>query len=641
MDSIDVNANIDKYWTERAKRMVVENFDKRLQVSADPSLGDLLRDPWADYDALAKQEPPLKDGSRTKFLIIGAGHNGLINAYHLVEAGFSPKDIVIVDLAGGWGGTWYWNRYPGLQCDVEGFCYLPLLEQSGFVPKDRYSHGEEIRRNAEHIVAKFGLQGMFCTRLIGSHWNEQEGRWEVKLRRELGPDYKELNLEFTVSAQFLIVCSGPIFNVSIPALPGFEDFKKNRKVFHSARWDYEYTGGSSTDPRLVNLKDKVVGVVGTAASSIQVVGEVAKWAKHLYVFQRTPTYVGPHYDEETTPELWEQVTGGGKPGWQAERIENLDVFFSDDIEAESVKNMVNDERSRFTPLSGSWGSRRAVDLKPEDADKHMKWMLHREAPHTAKIREHIKKVVENPETAEKLTPHYPGWCKRPAFHNSYLQAFNLPNVTLVDTDGQGVREYSRKGVKVGEGAAAREYELDLLVLATGFEISGIKASPTKGGDAWCRGRDGRELNDKWNASDCGTLFGIATNGFPNLSVPSPVNGGANANLTSVYLAQAQTIAHIVATGTARSHDPDRTVVEVTVEAENAWVDKIISLSTWYKPLLTICPPTYFTGYARDIPDEKEMALKLRKLYYAGGPVGFAHTLRDWRNNGNLDGIAVN
>ncbi|KAK1985660.1 hypothetical protein LZ30DRAFT_583653 [Colletotrichum cereale] len=484
-------------------------------------------------------------------------------------------------------------------------------------------------------------QGVEC-QSIGSDWDEQQGRWEVRLKRELGPAYEQLNVEFTVSAQFLMVCSGQFHNPSIPALPGFNQFRENRKVFHTARWDYEYTGESPTDPRLLNLKDKVVGVVGTAASAIQAVAELAKWTNHLYVFMRTANYVGPHYNRETVPKLWEKVTGGGKPGWQKERQENLAIFFTDDKEAELVENLVNDERSRFTPLAGLWGSRRVNDLTPEDADKHTEWMLQRESPHTGRLREHIRKTVQDPVTAEKLTPKYPGWCKRPNFHSSYLESFNMANVTLVDTDGQGVQEYSSKGVIVGEGAAAREYELDALVLATGFGSADLKGCPTKAAHAWCRGRSGRELNDKWLSSDCGTLFGIATNGFPNLFIPSPCNSGINANITSVYMTQAQTAAHILAAGTARSVDADRTVVEVTKEAEDAWVEKNMRLATWYKPLLTTCPRTYFTGYSRDnqIQDPKEMALKLRKIFYGGGPVEYDHTLRDWIKDGNLEGVFV-
>ncbi|KAK7934860.1 hypothetical protein PG985_000355 [Apiospora marii] len=633
MGSVPVDISTrEKYLIENAKRAAAaDNFAKRIDVQKDSSLHDLLRDPWADYAALAQQEPWLKDGSHTKFVVFGAGHAGLIHAYHLIKAGFDTKDIVLVDNAGGWGGTWYWNRYPGLQCDVEGYCYLPLLEESGFVPTHRYSHGEEIRQNAEHIAAKFGLQGMFCTTFVGATWNDSEARWDIKLRRNLGPDYEHLNGEFAISAQFIINTTGVLANMSIPALPGIEEFRKEKKLFHAARWDYEYTGGSYKDPKMTKLQDKVVGIVGTAATAVQAVPELAKWAKHLYVFQRTPIYVGPHQDSETTPGLRAKH----------ERQENLSLFFTDDASVTPDMNLVDDERSRYPSLSGIWGSRRAQDLSGKDqAAEHTEWMLQREAPHAARLREHIRRTVRDPATAEKLTPWYPGWCKRPAFHNAYLQAFDRPNVTLVDTDGRGVEAYTRQGVVVGRD----EYPLDALVLATGFEIAGTGQSPTAAAHAYCRGRGGRDLDDKWGSLDFGTLLGVCTHGFPNLFFSVGANSGANANMTAVYTSQARMTAHLVATSTATARnsggDPARTVVEATVEGERGWVDECLGLATWYVPLLTTCPPTYFTGYRNGPPDEKTMAVAKRKLPYPGGPVGFDEAVSRYIAEGDLKGVVV-
>ncbi|KAK8126977.1 uncharacterized protein PG998_002736 [Apiospora kogelbergensis] len=640
MGSIEVDISTrDRYAAERTKRLAAApNYVKRLEVSKDSSVRDLLQDPWVDYDALAKEVPYLKNGSRIKFLIVGAGHSGLIHAYHIVKAGFDPKDLVVVDTAGGWGGTWYWNRYPGLKCDVEGYCYLPLLEESGFIPQDRYSHGDEIRRNAEHIAAKYGLQGMFCTRFVAADWNEPEGRWDIMLRRQLGPAHEEV--DFAISTQFLITATGLLSSMSIPSLPGIEDFRREKKLFHAARWDYDYTGGSPTEPHMSNLRDKLVGIVGTAATAVQAVPELAKWAKHLYVFQRTPTYIGPHEDNQTTPELWDKVTKGGKPGWQAERMVNLELCFTDDAEVTPDTNLVQDERSRYPPLAAVWGSRRAVGLGPEKAAEHTEWMLRREAPHAARLRKFIKQEVKDPETAEKLTPWYPGWCKRPAFNNDYLQAFNLPNVTLVDTDGRGVQRYTRNGVVVGEDGAAREYELDALVLATGFEISGTGSCALASSQASCRGRNGRDLNDKWNSPDFATFYGVSTNGFPNMFMSAGANSAGSANMTGVYGSQARMTAHIIAAATARSADPDKTVVEVSKEAELAWLDRLLGNVTWFTPLLTTCPPTYFTGYKTGAQDEKESAMAKRKLLFPLGPVGYDEVGHEYIQKGDLEGVIV-
>jgi cation diffusion facilitator CzcD-associated flavoprotein CzcO len=630
----------EKYRIEKAKRLASDNFDKRIALWKDHALAEGATDPWARYDELARQEPYLKEGSRIRFLIVGAGHSGLVHAYHLIAAGFSARDIVVVDAAGGWGGTWYWNRYPGLQCDVEGYCYLPLLEQSGFIPRHRYSTGEEIRQNAEHIAAKFELQGMFCTSLVGADWNEQQGRWDIRLRRDLGPAHPEMNREFTISTQFFVSALGPINNPSIPALPGLGEYAKEHKVFHTARWDYSYTGGSQGDPSLVHLKDKVIGIIGTAASAVQAVPELAKWVKHLYVFQRTPTYIGPHEDSETTPESWDRVTQGGKPGWQAERMENQNLFFTDDPEATPERNLVQDERSRFPPLSGFWGSRRGKGLKADDAEAHTKSMLEREHPHVARLREHMSRVVKDPATAEKLTPWYPGWCKRPTYNNAYLQALNRPNVTLVDTDGQGVQSFNSRGAVVGKGESTVNYELDAIVLATGFQVAGTAGrSPAATSRTYFRGRHGRDFTDKWQSPDFATLFGVATNGFPNLFISSAANSAASANLTSVYNSQAKITAHFIKTAFAGSVNPDKLVIEVDKAAEEEWTAKVVERATWFSAF-GACPPTYFTDYKHSLDDPNELKAALKKATWGLGPVDYDHVLSQYIKDGSLKGVTV-
>lgn len=629
-----------KYEIEHAKRVAAAtNYGKRIEPWKSTALADMNEDHWVDYDKIARETPLLRDGSRIKFLIVGAGHSGIMHAYHLVAAGFSPRHIVLVDVAGGWGGTWYWNRYPGLQCDVEGYCYLPLLEESGFVPRDRYSKGEEIRRNAEHIASKFKLQGMFCTKFVGADWNEQQKRWDVRLRRQLGSTYDNLNREFVVSAQFMVFTIGYLNNISIPSLPGIEDFKKEKPIFHTARWNYEYTGGSQADPRMGSLKDQVVGVIGTAASAVQAVPELAKWTKHLYVFQRTPIYMGPHEDSETTPELWDHVTQGGKPGWQYERMENLNMFFTDDPEATPDKNMVRDERSNFPALAGVWGSRRGRNLKPEDAEKHIQWMMKREQPHSDRIREHIKRVVKDPTTAEKLTPWYPSWCKRPAFNNTYLEAFNSPNVTLVDTDGQGVQSYTENGVVVGTGSTAHEYGLDAVILATGFELAGTSYSPPAAAQGYIHGRGGCDYTEKYNSSEFASLFGVVSNGFPNLFLAGGAGGSRSANLTSVLSSQARFTAHIVKEASSRASEPESVVIEVAKEAEEAWVGKLAALGTWFAPLAT-CPPTYFTAYEDKAKTPEQLEADMRRGGWPLGPVDFDHIIRDYIKAAQLDGINI-
>ncbi|KAK1964344.1 FAD/NAD(P)-binding domain-containing protein [Colletotrichum sublineola] len=609
MGSLESPSIPERYAAERAKRFGAATYGMRANIRDDPSLSDLQQDPWADYDELAKAEPYLEDGSRPKFLIVGAGHCGLMQAWQLINAGFDAKDIVLVDTAGGWGGTWYWNRYPGLECDVEGYCYLPLLEQSGFVPKWRYSPGSEIRENAEFIAAKFGLQGMFCTAMVSADWDQGGGRWLIRLRRVFRGAHEHLNKEFTVSAQFLISAIGPMTSLSVPSLPGLSDFRRERKLFHGARWDYDYTGGSQADPSRTKLQNKVVGVIGTGSTAAQVVAELGKW--------------------------WRPTRLAGKAHGE---------LIADDplIDDPSFPNFVDDARSRFMPLVGLWGTRRFKDLKPEDAQAHTESMLQREAPHVQLLRDHINRTVKNPAIAAQLTPWYPGWCKRPAYHASYLQTFDKPNVTLVDTNGQGVQAYTARGVVAGTGDDVREYALDALVLATGFDLSGKKNSIAKDSGYKCTGRDGRSLDDKWESLEFATLYGLATHGFPNyFFLGGTSNTAASANTTSAFMSASRTIAHMIKGGMARSADPARTVIKVSREAELEWTESCMKQPTFFAPLATTCLPTYFTGYKGSNEGADEKAIAARKLIYPRGPLHYDDVTREWAEKGTLDGVIYN
>ncbi|KAK6852186.1 hypothetical protein PG995_012311 [Apiospora arundinis] len=649
-----------KYHAECSKRHNATTFHKRVDILRDPSMASLAADPWANHDKLAKQPPLLQEGSKVKFLVIGAGHAGLIYSSQLVKAGFSAQDIVLIDLAGGVGGTWYWNRYPGLCCDVEGYCYLPLLEETGYIPTHRYSMGEEIRKNAEIIADKFGLRGMFCTKFIGACWDEGQRCWNVALQRQLGANHEELNGTFTVCAQFLIAAPGSVPNPSAPTLPGFSDFMREKAVWHTARWNYDYTGGSQDDPQMVNLKDRVIGIIGTGATAVQAVPELAKWAKHLYVFQRTPVYCGPHVQSKTTPELWARVAK--EPGWQYKRMENLDKFYSDDPDARSDDNWVNDGRTHYPAIAATFGSRRAKELEPGQIQEHIQRLLQLERPVSDQIREHIARTVQDPATAAKLTPWYPGWCKRPAYHATYLDTFNLPNVTLVDTDGQGVQSYTRNGVVVGLGETAREYWLDALVLATGYMVEGLGGAGIKSEGEYdeedgatavvqrgYRGRDGRQFSEKWASPDFGTVLGQVTHGFPNLFFQTMSNVGSSGNSTPAYVQGSRFVAHVLKTAHAmmvkngedsRRQDFDTLVVEATKEAEDRWTGEVERGADWFAGL-GICTPTWFTGYQRleDKTPEEQLGFRRHGLWPAG-PLDYADIINAYIREGNLEGFSI-
>ncbi|KAL0939161.1 cyclohexanone -monooxygenase [Colletotrichum truncatum] len=631
-----VESIIKKYSEERDKRFSAISSGQGASVKfRNSSLLDKLdHDPWVDYDNLAKQQPPLKDGSDIRFLILGAGHAGILFAYHLIKAGFQPSEIVIVDEAGGFGGTWYWNRYPGLTCDVEGYCYLPLLEETGFVPEHRYSKGDEIRRNVEFIAEKFGIQGMFCTKAKGADWDDTQKRWLVKLDRDLGPNHQDLSGTLVVGAQFLIPAGGIFYSPSAPAVPGLETFMKNREIFHTARWNYAYTGGTPTQPDMVNLRDKTVGIIGTGATAVQAVPELAKWAKHLYVFQRTPSYCGPREQVKTTPESWEKVAAG--PGWQHERMRNLNMFLNDHPEITPEQDLLRDGWSRSRQFSGIIGSPRAKEVTVDNIPDHIHRLLELDADIASGLRKHVELEVNNPEVAEKLKAWYPGWCKRPTFHQDYLKSFNLPNVTLVDTDGQGIAAYTERGVVVGKGELAKEYGVDVLVLATGFATpTGVDGDPSQVLGIPIRGRGGRSLTDKWMGNEFATFFGVATHEFPNLLFYASKGATGSANTTYPLTISARMAAHIAKEAVKRSSDDKRVEVEVTVEAEKRYTADLQKHMPWFAAVAT-CTPTYFTDYQD--PTKRQTA-KPPAVGWTTGTVEFEEAVDKWAES-SLEGFVV-
>lgn len=634
-----IDSIVNKYGEEREKRFNAISFGRggRLKFRSSSLMNNIDQDPWADYDNLAKQTPPLRDDSEIRFLILGAGHNGILFAYHLIAAGFKASEIVVVDPAGGFGGTWYWNRYPGLTCDVEGYCYLPLLEETGFVPKHRYSKGEEIRRNVEGIAEKFGIQGMFCTKAKSADWDDTQKRWILKLSRNLGPNHQDLSGDFVVRAQFLMPAGGLFYSPSAPDAPGLEAFIKNREIFHTARWNYAYTGGSQTEPDMVNLQDKRVGIIGTGATAVQAVPELAKWAKHLYVFQRTPSYCGPREQVETSPESWAKVAGG--PGWQSERMRNLNKFLNDHPEVAAEDDLLKDGWSRARQFSALIGSPRAKDITPAKVPEHLQRMLELDVGITNDLRKHVEREVEDPEVAEKLKAWYPGWCKRPTFHQDYLKAFNRPNVTLVDTDGQGISDYTDGGILVGNGEAAQEYEVDVLALATGFATTtGVDGDPSQVLDIPIRGRDGRDLTAKWKGKDFATFFGVATHDFPNLLFYTAKGATGSANTTYPLSIAAKTVAHIAQTAVKNASDASRLEVEVSKEAEQRYTGSLKQYSPWYATVAS-CTPTYFTDYRDPTKQDKSGNKKEPTVGWTLGTVEFENAVDKWID-GNLEGFVV-
>lgn len=620
-----------KYAAERNKRLRADGPSQFVRLAASPALSHLSRDPWADHAALDAAPCPLGPGARTKFLILGAGFGGLLFAVRLRQAGFAAADIAIVDGAGGAGGTWYWNRYPGLMCDVEAYIYMPLLEETGYVPRHKYAYGTELRAHAERIVETWGLQGrfLFRSRYGDVRWDDAERRWGVDVCEERGPG--EEPREVRVSAQYVFAASGTLNTPQAPRVPGFEEFEG--ECFHTSRWDYGVTGGNDEEWELEKLKGKNVGIIGTGATAVQVVPQLAKWAKQLYVFQRTPSSVDVRGQRPTVPEEWATKIAA-KKGWQRARSENFNSYLTN---APKGEDMVGDAWCRMPSYCGILGAPGNGIVAPEKIPEHIATLHEYDLERAGRVRARVDDTVKDPATAEKLKAWYPAWCKRPTFHDDYLPAFNQPNVTLVDTDGKGVEALTKTGVK----ANGTDYPVDVLVLSTGFASPAAgSGSPASRASVKVYGRNGVDMDDKWVQQGASTLHGISTHDFPNFFFPGPSQAGVTANFTFALDTLASHTAAILAEAERRADEPDKLVVEVSKEAEEAWSMEILMRAGWFAAVGG-CTPGYINNEGERDKGIKSMEDHMkagRAAPWGEGIQSFVDVLTAWREDGRLKGF---
>ncbi|KAL2162933.1 hypothetical protein VTH06DRAFT_6769 [Thermothelomyces fergusii] len=627
-----------KYTAEATKRFRPEGLGQfiRLKEVGNERFRALAEDPWVDHAALNAKEP-IEDGARYKFIILGAGYGGLLYAVHLVEAGLvtGPHDLLMVDAAGGFGGTWWWNRYPGLHCDIESYTYMPLLEETGYVPKSKYAPGPELLEHADRIATQWGLNDktLFRTSVKTIKWDDGARLWNLDVTEGRGPGQQSRELK--LQARYVLLASGILTNPQVPKIPGLETFAG--PVFHTARWNYEVTGGSPTDEALTKLGDKRVGIIGTGATAIQVVPKLAKYAKELYVFQRTPSAVWWRGQRPTDPVEWKTKIAR-KKGWQRERMLNLDSYLTDAVE-EGQENMVADGWTEMPAYSALLGSPRhdMVEPTPEKIAEHIGRLYKLDLPHTEEARARTDSIVKDPETAAKLKAWYPTWCKRPTFSDEYLQAFNLPNVHLVDTDGKGVDAANPSGLVV----AGKEYPLDILVLSTGYvtpSIGGGSPAARTGVDIY--GRDGRSLDDKWQTHGAATLHGVCTNGFPNLFfTPLSQSSQAANNVFTLDVGTEHVVQIIKA---AEERVGGDALVEVTSEAEEAWSLEVMKHAGWFASV-TGCTPGYITSEGEALQKSEDpavMAKKARQGNLSRGMASFVKLLQEYRADGSFKGFDI-
>ncbi|MET4272029.1 cation diffusion facilitator CzcD-associated flavoprotein CzcO [Bradyrhizobium sp. F1.2.2] len=301
--TIDIAALRARYREERDRRLRTEGKAQYVEVTGE--FGRYLDDPWAN-SGFAREAV----SEQTEVLIVGGGFGGLLCGARLREAGID--DFRVVEKAADFGGTWYWNRYPGAACDTESYIYLPLLEETGYMPVRKYARAPEIYEHSRRIGRHFGLyeRALFQTVITRMEWQEQEAIWLVETDRG-----------DCIRARFVILAGGPLSRPKLPDIPGIESFKGHS--FHTSRWDYAYTGGTA-EGGLTGLGDKRVGIIGTGATAVQCVPHLGRSAKELYVFQRTPSAIGVR-DDRPTDQSWAQ---GLRPGWQRERMDNFTAVIS-------------------------------------------------------------------------------------------------------------------------------------------------------------------------------------------------------------------------------------------------------------------------------------------------------------------------
>ncbi len=592
--SYDPEAVRAKYLAERDKRLVPGRATIR-DLQTDEYFAHYRDDP---YTPVVERDPVADE---VDVVIVGGGIAGVVAGAHLRMAGI--QRIRIIDQAGGIGGTWYWNRYPGVMCDIESYSYLPMLEELGYIPTRRYAYGEEILGHLEAIAEKFDLEAdaLFHTGVTRAVWHEDTARWQVRTDR--GDD---------VSCRWYVLAVGILNLMKLPVIPGMEAFAG--RSFHTARWDYEYTGGGPHEP-LTRLADKVVGFIGTGATGIQCVPWLAESAKHLFVFQRTPSAIGERGNRPTDPDF----AHGLEPGWQRARMDNFQaIMLGRPVDVDQVDDGWTHHYAavhhppRREGMTTADFLRSAEELDYQIMDEH---------------RRRVEALVSDPATAEILKPYYRYLCKRPCFHDEYLQAFNHANVTLIGCPA-GIEQITERGPVVD----GKQYDVDCIIYGTGFEAELTPLFRRAGHEIV--GRGGVTLAEKW-ADGAASLFGIMTRGFPNMFVmPAP---GQQAVVTVNYTQLAELGGDFIGGAVKLLEQNDVEVFDVSAEAEEAWTQKVVDSFVDASAVMSACTPSRINNEGH--PE----AMNPRNGNYGRGMgdwFGYRELLEQWLEAGTFEGLEL-
>jgi len=583
-----------KYLAERDKRLVPGRADIR-DLRTDEHFAHYRDDP---FTPLVERDPVVDE---VDVVIVGGGIAGVLAGAKLRQAGL--ERIRIVDQAGGIGGTWYWNRYPGVMCDVESYIYLPLLEELDYIPSRRYAFGPEIRGHLEAIADRFdlGSDALFHTGVTGAEWDEEAARWRIRTDR--GDE---------IDARWYVLAVGILNLLKLPTIPGMEDF--SGRSFHTARWDYGYTGGGPDEP-LTGLADKVVALIGVGASGIQCVPPLAESARHLYVFQRTPSAIGERGNRPTDPDF----AHGLGPRWQRARMDNFQaIMLGRSVDVDQVDDGWTHHYAavhhppRTEGMTVADFLRRGEEIDYGIMDSH---------------RRRIEELVGDPTTAEILKPYYRYLCKRPCFHDEYLLAFNNPEVTLIDCPA-GIERITERGPVVD----GKQYDVDCIIYGTGFEAELTPLYRRAGHQIV--GRGGVTLAGKW-ADGAASLFGMMSRGFPNMFVmPAP---GQQAVVTVNYTQLAVLGAEFIGGAVARLQERGVEVFDVSAEAEEAWTQKIVDSFVDGSAVMSACTPSRINNEGH--PEQ----MNPRNGSYGRGMgdwFGYRDRLEQWLEAGAFEGLEL-
>ncbi|HYP64034.1 MAG TPA: NAD(P)/FAD-dependent oxidoreductase, partial [Acidocella sp.] len=601
-NNVDIPALRERYRQERSIRINSKGQEQYVRpkddfadvYEGDPHMPTLPREPISEDLEVA---------------ILGGGWAGVLAGYALAKQGV--KGFRNIDHAGDFGGVWYWNRYPGLSCDNDAYCYLPLLEEMNFMPTKKFTDGFEIRNYCQSIARKFGLydNALFHTLITSMRWDESIKRY--RLTTDRGDD---------IRARFVIMANGLLNIPKLPGIPGIHEFKG--KMFHTARWEYDYTGGTQENPVLDKLADKRVAIIGTGATSVQAVPFLGKYAKELYVLQRTASTVDERKNTPTDPE-WVKTL---QSGWQRERQLNFHRFAME-LPKAGETDLICDIWTEINRNLSVGFNENGWPTSPEEYMAKREVMDYRVME---RLRHRVESIVQDKDAAEILKPWYRYLCKRPASNDEYYPTFNLPGVKVIDVSKtKGVERMTEKGF-VANGV---EYEVDCVIFASGFEVS--SDLDRRWGFDIFEGREGKSIYDLW-ATEYRTLHGMMTHYFPNLFFTGFIQGGFASSTTEIFKLHGLHSAWVIAEAQKRGI----ITLEPSLAAQNKYVDFIRATAIDMSSFVRECTPSYFNNEGQEIVNNKGEK-KFRS--YTGEPYGpgfyaFEAMLQEWRDRGDMEGL---